>query len=154
MAISPFVAGQTLTATDINLISGLWASYTPTWSSSGTQPILGNGTITGRWARTGNVIHYMIKLTAGSTTTYGTGNYVFSLPVAVGAVTDFLGNAFAGDASVGGGGYSTGTAFLGAGGTVGAYFGNVVGSAALTNTWPMTWANGDRLWLEGVYEAA
>jgi hypothetical protein len=154
MAIAAFVAGQTLTAADMNSVGGFWASYTPTWSSTGTAPVLNNGTLTGRWARCGNVIIYMIKLTVGSTTTLGTGNYVFSLPVAVGSVTDFIGDAFAGDASVGSAGYSTGIAFLGAGGTVGAYFGNTVGASALTNANPMTWANGDRLWLHGMYEAA
>lgn len=154
MAILPFVAGQTLTATDINLISGLWATYTPAWSSTGTQPVLNNGTLTGRWARNGNVIFYMIKLTIGSTTTIGTGNYVFSAPVSVASTTDFLGDAFAGDNSVGSAGYSVGRAFLGAGGSIGAYFGNTVGASALTNANPMTWANGDRLWLSGFYEAA
>lgn len=154
MAIAAFVAGQTLTATSLNNIGGFWASYTPAWSSTGTQPALNNGTLTGRWARSGNVIFCMIKLTVGSTTTIGTGNYNFSLPVAVGSVTDFLGDAFAGDNSVGSAGYSVGRAFLGAGGTVGAYFGNTVGASALTNTNPMTWATGDRLWLSGFYEAA
>ncbi|MGW2985467.1 hypothetical protein [Streptomyces goshikiensis] len=154
MTLAPFAAGQPLRAADTNLIGGYWASYTPTWSSGGTQPILGNGTLIGRWARCGNVIFYMIRLTAGSTTTFGTGNYLFSLPVAVGSGIDYLGNAFAGDNSVGSAGYSSGTAFLGAGGALGAYFGNVGASSALTNTYPMTWAVNDRLWLEGSYEAA
>ncbi|MCX4540504.1 hypothetical protein [Streptomyces sp. NBC_01565] len=154
MAISPFVAGYPLLASDMNLIGGFWASYTPTWSSTGTAPVLNNGTLTGRWARCGNVIFYMIKLTIGSTTSLGTGNYTFTLPVAVGSVTDFIGDAFAGDNSVGSAGYSVGRAFLGAGGLVGAYFGNTVGASALTNANPMTWANGDRLWLSGFYEAA
>lgn len=57
-----------------------WTSYTPTWSSSGTQPTLGNGTIVGRYSRFGKTIHFNTTLTIGSTSTAGTGNYRISLP--------------------------------------------------------------------------
>lgn len=57
-----------------------WQTYTPTWSSSGTQPAVGNGSITGKYLRMGRECSVHIALIAGSTTTYGTGQYYFSSP--------------------------------------------------------------------------
>lgn len=59
---------------------GEWLSYTPTWTSDGTQPSLGNGTLSGRYTRIGNLVIAKVSLTTGSTTTYGTGVYSFSYP--------------------------------------------------------------------------
>lgn len=61
--------------------AGVWTNYTPEWTSSGTAPALSNGTLTGRYL----VVHHQlvkaqIRLTMGSTTTFGTGVYFFSLP--------------------------------------------------------------------------
>ena len=55
-------------------------SYTPAWSSSGTPPSLGNGTILGRYHIHGKLCTVFIHLVPGDTTTFGTGNYNFSLP--------------------------------------------------------------------------
>lgn len=60
-----------------------WQSYTPTWSSDGTQPVLNNGTLTGAYRRVGSSIEVEIDLTMGSTTTFGTSFYKFSLPTVV-----------------------------------------------------------------------
>jgi hypothetical protein len=60
---------------------GAWTSYTPTWSATGTAVSLGNGTITGKYMRQGSLVKVKIVLTMGSTTTYGTGFYRFTLPV-------------------------------------------------------------------------
>lgn len=65
----------------------LYSAYVPTWTSTGTLPALGNGTILGRYAQFGKFTHAWIILTMGSTTTFGTGNYIFSTPVAVHAST-------------------------------------------------------------------
>jgi hypothetical protein len=58
-------------------------SFTTTWSStSGTAPAIGNGTLTADYEVRGKVAHINIKLTAGSTTTFGNaGTWRFSLPV-------------------------------------------------------------------------
>lgn len=63
-----------------------WQTYTPTWSSSATQPSLGNGNITGKYLRSGRECSVHIALIAGSTTTYGTGQYYFSSPFPHGGV--------------------------------------------------------------------
>ena len=56
------------------------ADYTPTWTTNGTQPSLGNGTLTGRYTLSGRVCTVQFQLTAGSTTTFGTGQFQISLP--------------------------------------------------------------------------
>ena len=61
---------------------GTRATFTPTWTSTGTQPALGNGTLVGEWVRVQNLVMVTYNLTMGSTTTFGTGNYLFSLPTA------------------------------------------------------------------------
>lgn len=58
-----------------------WQSWTPTWSSSGSAPALGNGTIAGSYIQIGKTVKAQLKLTVGSTSTIGTGNYFFTLPV-------------------------------------------------------------------------
>lgn len=63
--------------------TGGWISYTPTWTAGTTNPTLGNGTLTGGYRRIGDRIDFWISLTMGSTTTYGSGSYRFSIPVAV-----------------------------------------------------------------------
>jgi hypothetical protein len=60
-------------------------SYTPAWTSSGTAPVLGNGSSTGSFTRVGNFVQFAMLITFGSTTTFGTGEYYFSLPVAMGS---------------------------------------------------------------------
>ncbi len=61
--------------------AGVWTSYTPEWTSSGTQPALVDGTLTGRYL----MLHHQlaraqIRLTMGASTTFGTGVYFLSLP--------------------------------------------------------------------------
>jgi|688.fasta_scaffold31783_8 hypothetical protein len=57
-----------------------WVSYTPAWTTNGTQPSIGNGTLTGRWRRVGDSIEGDIGLVAGSTTNFGSGQWAFGLP--------------------------------------------------------------------------
>lgn len=56
--------------------------YNPTLSSGGTQPVLGNGTLAGFYCRVGSATFVVITFVIGSTTTLGTGDIRFSLPVA------------------------------------------------------------------------
>lgn len=55
-------------------------TYTPVWSTSGSAPALGNGTLTGRYEIVGDICNFFIGFTAGSTTTFGTGAFEFTLP--------------------------------------------------------------------------
>ena len=62
--------------------TGVWTTYTPAWTAPTTNPVLGNGSISGRWIKIGRMVHVQIGLTWGSTTTGGSGTWAFSLPVA------------------------------------------------------------------------
>jgi hypothetical protein len=71
-----------------------WIPYTPTWTTSGTAPSIGNGTLTGRYAISGNTVNVVINLIAGSTTTFGTNGQSFSLPIqAANQTVSYVGHA-------------------------------------------------------------
>lgn len=57
-----------------------WVSYTPTWTATTTNPSIGNGTITGEWRRVGDSMEIRIRVTSGTSTTYGSGYYKFGIP--------------------------------------------------------------------------
>lgn len=58
-----------------------WQSYSCTWSSSGGAPAVGNGNLYADYFMIGDIVFYAIRLVIGTTTTFGTGTYTFSLPV-------------------------------------------------------------------------
>lgn len=60
---------------------GGWQSYVPTWTTTGSAATIGNGTLRGYYARTGNIVHYNIATVFGSSTNGGTGFYTWSLPI-------------------------------------------------------------------------
>lgn len=95
MTFSPraWVVGETVTSAMLNAeirdqfnsMFVAWTAYTPTWTSSSTNPVLGNGTLIGRYMKIGRTVFCNINLITGSTTTYGSGQYSFSLPTTVAA---------------------------------------------------------------------
>lgn len=96
-------AGDRLTAARLtDIIAPGWSTYTFTWSSTGTQPVIGNGTRSGRYRRSADsdLIIYEFRLTMGSTTTFGTGTYFISVPVtpSATAVTNACGACYMIDA--------------------------------------------------------
>jgi hypothetical protein len=72
--------GSTWTLCGDNAAYAGWTTYTPSWSTGGTQPVIGNGTLTGRYRLTGKTLDLVIWMIAGSTTTFGTAQWVFSIP--------------------------------------------------------------------------
>jgi hypothetical protein len=66
------------------LESVAWTTYTPGWTSTGTAPVIGiNGTLTGRYREppgTGLIV-CEVAFIAGAATTFGTGEYRFTLPL-------------------------------------------------------------------------
>lgn len=156
-----WVVGEVVSAAELNTeirdqftdILGSGTSYTPVWTSTGTAPSISNGTLVGRYKLIGKRCTATIRLTAGSSTTYGTGVYMFSLPFQASSAMDWIGRAFVGDLSVGAAGYSQGTAFVGASAsTMNLYSGNTGGSSQIGATSPQTFANGDRIWASVDYE--
>lgn len=94
-----------------------WTAYTSTWGSTGTAPAIGNGTITSFYRRVGQNMELMIGVTSGTTTTYGSGYFNYSIPPGFTIDSSKIVNLTAGRTAVGsasaednGGTYYTGTA--------------------------------------------
>lgn len=163
MTFSPrtWVVGETVQAATMNnevrdqfnSMFAAWTAYTPVWTGATTNPVLGNGTITGRSIKVGRTCHVQIDLTCGSTTTYGSGGWLLSLPytsAAVGtraaAVHAFLSQRFPGQILIAPSA-TTGQIFFPASGSVSNLS---VGAAAV----PFTWAAGATLRATFTYETA
>lgn len=56
-------------------------SYTPAWTSNGAAPAIGNGSIAGAYIQRGREVWFRFQFSLGGTSTVGTGNYRFSLPL-------------------------------------------------------------------------
>lgn len=66
--------------TDLRVFMGGFTAYTPTWTSSGTQPLIGNGSLVGRYRRSGKLFFVYGRLLFGTTTGAGTGAWTFGMP--------------------------------------------------------------------------
>lgn len=158
--VASLEASRTADEATLALINtGAWTAYTPAWTSTGTLPVLGNGALAGRYTRIGKTIHGVIYTAMGSTTTFGTGNYLWSLPVsAQNALFDWqaLGTAK---------GYHAGSNLFGQitlmAGTGGAKIRVMYSATApagaetyVAQTQPWTWATGDDITFHFTYEAA
>lgn len=127
-------------------------SYTPVWTASTTNPVINNGTIVGVYKQVNKWVTFHVVITCGSTTTYGSGTYIVTIPVAAHA-------RYAQNVGMG----ISGTAFLGAQSfpivvnrytsSTTVYFGSPTGGA-VSPTVPFTFANGAILAFGGTYEAA
>ena len=141
-------------ATALQFMSGAWTSYTPIWTAVTTNPSLGNGTLNGRYVRSGRTITGYVNLVAGSTTTYGSGDYAFSIPVAASAsmltsigLAQFLGGSRWGGQTIIVANGTTMTVFLSASATDPRL-------VAMTPSIPEAIGTGEQLRLEFCYEAA
>ena len=162
-----WAAAETVTASIMNqhvrdnfkTLADPWVTYTPAWTASGTAPAIGNGTIVGASITTGpKTIDFRILITMGSTTTYGTGTYRFSLPVTAATLGTGSGMNIAGHLT------DTGTTTWGVQScrfvttsTIELRAPTATADARLSvvaQTVPFTWANTDILFIAGRYEAA
>lgn len=118
--------------------TGTWTAYTPTWTASMTNPVLGDGALTGVCRIIGKDAAVQIQLVMGSTTTFGSGEWYLSLPV-TSVQVELPGVAWAWR-----GGYYVGIA-------IGTSPGNKIkiidSSARLpwSSTVPAAWAEGDHI---------
>lgn len=125
-------------------------AYNPTWTGAATNPAIGNGSIVGRYMRHGKRVTVTISVAAGSTTTFGSGFWSFSLPFTADTTLSSIGSAQIADSSAPM--VYTGNVILLSSTTLAVYSHNTntpVGAAV-----PMTWANLDTLRLTLTYEAA
>jgi len=127
---------------------GAWQSYTPTWTAGTTNPSIGNGTLSGRYIQIGKLVYCQFTMRAGSTTTFGSGNWRFSYPVAPNATYANLyqvGSIYALDK--GAANYNGITQYAGV-----TYMGLIISGNWVSATAPFTWANGDVLEVNVIYE--
>jgi hypothetical protein len=79
------IASYGLSATTFNLvgsqIESTWTSYIPVWTASGSNPVIGNGTIEGWYKIIGKTCFVRGNIAMGSSTTFGTGEWYVSMPV-------------------------------------------------------------------------
>lgn len=132
-----------------------WTAYTPTWGGTTTNPVLGNGSIAAAYKIADPVsktVHLRLRLVTGSTTSFGSGFWTFTLPLAptLPAVQIIHGFAGTGDGA---------TRYVIAGqlntsGQIERIA--AAGSTGVTNTSPFTWGDagrtGDQLVLGGTYQ--
>lgn len=90
-AASPLVAGKGHASYIYDGNSSRWRmldhfqggviAFDMTWTSSGTAPTLGNGTKTSDYEIQRNMCFIQFTIVMGSTTTYGTGTWLFVMPI-------------------------------------------------------------------------
>lgn len=137
-------------ASDLNA----WTSYTPTIRTNGGTVTLGNGSSTGAYKQIGKTCFFRAKFTVGSSTSIGANEILIGLPVQA-ASTDFN---FAGAA------LDAGNAWYEITG-VGRYLGSTTefamigkssgtGSSAqgVSNSFPLSFLDGDYITVSGSYE--
>lgn len=129
---------------------GDWEAYAPTWAGSVSNPAIGNGTITASFMKIGETVFVRIRVVMGSTTTFGSGVWSFSLPSTAADASNGVGSgrAFDSDANLR---YVLSAVPLST--TSWAASADAAGGA-VSPTSPMTWAQNDVLLLSFFYEEA
>jgi len=151
----PFVAGEVLTAADMNGI-GESVTFTPSYVSGYTR---GNGTVSAAYVRVNKLVFLYVAETLGSTSSV-TGNFIFTLPIAPAnaqslirnnlelldvGVFRYYGAITANDAtSVRSEVFTTSP-----GGAT-----NIITSVSVSSIFPFVWATGDAFRFGLVYEVA
>jgi hypothetical protein len=173
MGVTPWQAGQRITAARLNQITPTWSSWTPTWTTStgANTPSIGNATVSGSYCQTGDVVFFRLEITFGTTTSFGGGgssdNWRFSLPVTASTTALIVGSAEAQDTATGGTPSAarypmrcrltatTDLEFETTGGSTGAAGGYAATSVGLIDAvTPFTWASTDSIRAFGHYQAA
>ena len=138
---------------NLRAIGDPWTPFTPTWTASGTQPVIGDGTIVGAYSAAGKRVSFWAIVTMGASTTYGTGAYFLSLPILQNLTPNWVFNGIAFDTSAG-------TSYPTYGQNLSSSLIRIMkisgtqSLASVSNTVPFTWAAGDTLSINGSYEAA
>jgi hypothetical protein len=139
-----------------NQIDGLGTvqAYSVAWScASGPAPVVGNGTLTGRYLRVGTFVWVNIHLAFGSTTTGGTGGWLFSLPLST-RWTGGTGVTASGIALIGSA-YAVVGAYMAAANLINPFAGGVgIAGVGMDAIRPATWGVNSVLDYHVVYEAA
>lgn len=117
----------------------------PFWTASIANPSIGNGTLYYDLDVVGGMCFYNLALTIGSTTSLGTGEWLFSTPFT--AKASCIGSVYVLNTGVA---YFTGVCKINANATTIACFGNN-NFAGFGPTYPISWTTGDQLLLSVAY---
>jgi len=129
-----------------------WFNFTPTWTSTGTAPAIGNASVNARFSVVGKTVHAVVSINFGSSSTFGTGDWRFALPPMGAPLNEHVGSVWAVDQGTA---YRTATLLIDSGNATFRIFTNDAAAASeYTATNPMTWsgANADLLRFSGTYE--
>lgn len=161
MAYTGWPAGSRLTSARMDAISGIWTPYNVVWSStSGAAPSLGaGGFLEGEYALVGGMCTVRVTLVGGASTTWGGGQFAFSLPFSVATLgngaASYDGSALGLDS---GAAYYAGVSRIWSAGTVIMPIGPTTATGSTPGEWnatrPFTWGNGDSLSVQGTYKPA
>jgi len=133
-----------------------WDTWVPVWASTGTQPAKGNGVLDGQYVQIGKTVHASLQLIAGSTTTWGTGTYTFTLPVAAKSTPSTArktGSAYLRDTSAAANGHFQGITVIDPALSTSTFY-IVHEPNVISATVPFAWANTDHITAEFTYQAA
>ncbi len=134
----------------------MWSSYSVEWTANTTNPSLGNGGLQGFFHQQGKQVSFLVDLTIGTTTTTGTGNWNFTLPVHAISSYSVIGHSMMYD--------NTASGFY-QGAAVSRFNGGSISTVVIMwnkgtqanqivdATRPFTWASNDQLTISGEYEA-
>lgn len=150
---SPFsvAAGNYILPSDFSSLAALtaaWTDYTPTWTASSVNPAIVNGSIAAHYVQGGKLVHTKGVINMGSSTTFGTGYWILTLPVAATLGGKNNGSCTLHDSSTPTNDRAGGIEFLSS-----TTF-RMVANGRLDATTPFTWASGDQLTWDLFYEAA
>lgn len=146
----PLQIGQLAQDVDDDLAGlGAWTAYSTLWTATGVDPSIGNGTRAGRYRLLGKECLYTGRIIMGSTTTYGSGVWLISLPVPALSAVYYDGVASCSDSSTPAN-RSPAACVLSSTTTMSVY---CVGGSAQPAV-PFTWASGDELRWTITYEVA
>lgn len=110
-------------------------TYACTWTGATTNPVLNDGTLVANVSRHGRRVTMTVFLTAGPATTFGTGNWMFSLPF----VESNIGDTFQVQMTCAGGLYIGVGAIGSPAGRAGSIFTSTSSSAAVQSNIPAAW---------------
>lgn len=130
----------------INYVDMSSKPFTPAWDTTGSTPSFGNADVRCSYTRKDNIVKAMFFIVFGSTTNFGSGTWLFSLPVnrVTGVNTDYNGCGIGRNASL-----SVRT--LAQSGLPNTIQANISDGTLVTNTVPGAWAAGDILMMQIEY---
>ena len=143
--------GDGTNANVVGVLESNWQSYTPSWLSTGTAPAIGNGSVQGSFQQIGRRIEVQIYFAAGSTTTFGTGHYIFTAPVTSQTGLQWFGNGQIQDTSL----YNFQSTITGGGTSIlmyGPASSTSTVAALVTPTVPVTWTTNNQTYLSLDYQ--